>query len=430
MKFADVRISKFRVKAYRSCKDTVFNPSRSVTALIGPNGAGKTNILSALQLLRIGRRRFRKERDAFSLKCQIESDFTYKRRVVQFKSKIIFRSNETNRDEVIEAAEKWNFKNFGWTNDWLTTDEASILTHSDEHRFGAHQLIVGPAGIARTRYLSRHEYAYLNANEDRLKRYKKPPVDAANAFHAIQNFRSNFSYYSASQFTNPSLCPTSFEIDEDGDMREDYNREGQDHALFIYELYQLYKKNDPAYERYLSLVTKAGVGLIDGLKWKDVKFSSTAYEVQSGGNIINKKRERILIIPTIYIGMSQLSFNQLSEGTLRTLALLFYIVTEKSSVLLIEEPEVCVHHGLLNSLIEIMKQFGREKQIVLSTHSDFIVDTLDPEQVRLVRNDKTKGTTVASISKSMSAREFAALKNYLLTSGTLGEYWKQNGFDA
>ena len=86
-----------------------------------------------------------------------------------------------------------------------------------------------------------------------------------------------------------------------------------------------------------------------------------------------------------------------------------------------------MHHGLLTSVVEVIKDFARKKQIIFSTHSENILDQLQPEQVRLVRKD-VFGTTVSTISERMSALQFRALKNYLQTEGSLGEYWRQSGF--
>lgn len=422
MKTQQVAISKFRIRAYRSCKSTTFHPSKSLTALIGPNGAGKTNILNAIQLLRHNRRRARVG-EGLQLKCQIEADFTFRKQVVYFKSRIVVRANEKNVDEVIQSTEKWNFKNLGWSNQWVSTAEANLLSYDDA---ALNQPLLYRRTSLGVRFVSPDEYPLLR-RQSSSKKFVALPKLAKDAFRAIQGFRSNIAYYSASQFTNPSLCPTSFEVDEDGDLVEAF-RPRQEHTQFIASIYQLSRENRTAYDRYLSLVKKNGIGLIDDLKWKAVPFKSTAYEVQSGGKIINKKRQRTLIVPTIQIDRSQLSFNQLSEGTFRALALLFYVVTNESSLLLIEEPEVCVHHGLLKSLIEIMREFSKRKQIVISTHSDFIIDTLKPEQVFLVRNERINGTTVSAISKTMSNKEFGALKKYLEEAGTLGEYWKHSGF--
>ncbi len=125
-----------------------------------------------------------------------------------------------------------------------------------------------------------------------------------------------------------------------------------------------------------------------------------------------------------------MSFNQLSEGTFRSLAMMFYIITGKSSLLLIEEPEVCVHHGLLASFVEIIKQCSRHRQVVVSTHSDYVIDKLKPENVFLVSNNALRGTVVKPISKAMSNRQYAALKTYLDTAGNLGEYWRHSGFES
>jgi len=120
---------------------------------------------------------------------------------------------------------------------------------------------------------------------------------------------------------------------------------------------------------------------------------------------------------------------QLSEGTFKTITLLFYLITERSSALLIEEPEVCVHHGLLVSIIELIKTYSRQKQIILSTHSDFILDQVEPRHVYRVKRDNEDGTKVTHIEKALSAGELKALKLYLETEGNLGEYWRHGSLE-
>jgi len=123
-----------------------------------------------------------------------------------------------------------------------------------------------------------------------------------------------------------------------------------------------------------------------------------------------------------------LSPNQLSEGTFKTLALLFHVITEDSTLLLIEEPEVCVHHGLLASILELVKSYSSQKQMILSTHSDYVLDRVKPENVYRVTHGAEEGTVVRHIRKTMTVREFAALRQYLETEGNLGEYWREGGF--
>ena len=244
----------------------------------------------------------------------------------------------------------------------------------------------------------------------------------------ISELTSSITYYSASQFTDPSKCPASLEIDEEGALRQSFFRHNE-HARFIYALYQQYKKSSKVYDQFLSIIGKTGVKLVDSIKFNEVKVPSRAVEVKTGGKVIKKAKQTLVVIPSFIIGKTKLSPNQLSEGTFKTLAIVFYLITDKSKILLLEEPEVCVHHGLLATVMELIKTFSSKKQIIITTHSDFVLDMLEPENVFIVQYLKDQGTVVKHIPKSFSKTNYKALKEYLNTSGNLGEYWRHGGFD-
>jgi predicted ATPase len=103
------------------------------------------------------------------------------------------------------------------------------------------------------------------------------------------------------------------------------------------------------------------------------------------------------------------------------------VITEDSTTLLIEEPEVCVHHGLLSSILELVKSYSRHKQMILSTHSDYVLDHVSPENVYRVTFDKSSGTLARHIQKTMTGKEYSALREYLDKEGNLGEYWREGG---
>ena len=77
----------------------------------------------------------------------------------------------------------------------------------------------------------------------------------------------------------------------------------------------------------------------------------------------------------------------------------------------------------------MIKDISKDKQIILSTHSDFVLDTLDPDQVYIVRNDVQKGTIIKHVPDSMSKRDYQALKEYLKEAGNLGEYWRHGDLE-
>jgi predicted ATPase len=169
--------------------------------------------------------------------------------------------------------------------------------------------------------------------------------------------------------------------------------------------------------------------LVDKITFREIRTSSTEYSVQVGGKIERRRAEKVLVIPQFRRGKNILSPNQLSEGTFKTLALLFYIITEESTALLLEEPEVCVHQGLLSSILELIKKYSMEKQMIVSTHSDYVLDHVKPENVLSVKADPVDGTVVRHLRKTMSKKEYEALRYYLGHEGNLGEYWREGGLE-
>ena len=188
-------------------------------------------------------------------------------------------------------------------------------------------------------------------------------------------------------------------------------------------------RDQESYEQFFSVIGPDGIGLIDKIEFKEIPFSVDDITVRSGGKVQERQREKIIVVPQFVVGRNELSPSQLSEGTFKTVTLLFYLMTTQSSALLIEEPEVCVHHGLLSSIVDLIKKYSRRKQIIISTHSDFVLDQVEPRNVYKVSRPLNSGTIAKQIAKVMSSRELTALRNYLDTAGNLGEYWRDGGLD-
>jgi ABC-type cobalamin/Fe3+-siderophores transport system ATPase subunit len=427
---AEVRLVHFRVRGYRSCRDTQFSPNKGVTAIIGPNGAGKTNLLHGLMLMGISPTRniqfSRSSEDAYTRKSTIEADFVVVDIPVQMRATIAYRPPDEGGEQVHLLKEEWQFRDTEGTTEWLSpVDIMPLLPDADARK---NELV---------NYVYLRTLGTLSEGAQRrvfMQGVNPPPQatlskERAAAYSDIQRFRARINYYSASQFTNPALYPTSFEIDEKGSLARDYRyRPEPPQTRFLFELYSLSQANPAIYDQYISLINDDGVGLIRSINWRAVKLRSQVYQVHAGGRVVQKKQPRTMIVPTVRIGYSDLSFNQLSEGTVRAMAMIFYIVTDESELLLLEEPEVCVHHGLLSSVVKIIKEYARSKQIVFSTHSEVAIDALTPEEVLLVDRPKSRGTIVTSIPDKMSEDGYAALKTYLATAGSLGDYWRQFDF--
>jgi len=405
-------ISKISVKDYRSCLNTTFELHPNLSVLIGPNSAGKTNILYALLLLK---RLIDEENYPYhptekpTGQCMLKVWFDVGGKKIFLNAIVDIFTDDGNNDVVVSSNQYWTAKDF-------TGNQKQIrfpLSMVREFVWAKEHDRVG-------RVMRRRRYVFGPGSRFEV------PNKVIKPLTAIVNTLWEMRYYSASQFTTPADCPVSFEIEKEGKYRRGIGL--RRHAKFLFDLYTSWKSAEAnAYSQFFEIVGPKGIGLVDDIIFKEIPTSSIDYSVRSGGRVIQNKREKILIVPQFRIAKNELSPSQLSEGTFKTITLLFYLVTEASRLLLIEEPEVCVHQGLLSSIIELIKTYSVDKQIVVSTHSDFVLDEVDPENVYRVTKSPDTGTNVAHITKAMSRRELSALHHYLETEGNLGEYWRHGG---
>jgi len=384
-----IKISKIEIVNYRSCIKTTIDVQDNLTTLIGINGVGKSNILNSLLLLKkINRNRFfHQEIIQETLKhTGLKLFLTIDKISYTLKSDIYIETDENNLDDVLYA-EIFLKKSKDKTQDWR------------------------PIPIDLFSYVERLKIINKPFNDRKIQDEYLKSEEGQIAIQIV-DFLLSISYYSATQFADPTRCPVSISIQET-EIQGIKNRES--HSMFIYDLYSSYRSENKSFIKYVNIINKNGIGLIEKIKFTEHKYTEL--------------NNRTVITPIFEIDGQRLSPNQLSEGTFKTLALIFYVLNDKSELLLIEEPEVCVHHGLLNSVIALIKQQSKEKQIIISTHSDFVLDKLKPENIILVKKDIQKGTLADKLSKTMSKDDYSALKEYLKTSGNLGEYWKEGGFE-
>jgi len=419
----DTYISKIELRNYRSCKKTVVDLNSNLSALIGVNGSGKTNFLNGLLLLKKTARssRIMQDEEFTQSICKLKTTFIVEQKPLSIESVIKYTINDLNVDQVISATQTWNFKEFIGESDPVKLPMSLLYEFRDYRKF--------VIATQKPNEIEENQWRFLiSKNIEAISGFRLP-YDLAqlniigNIFEKIYNFVTGISYYSASQFTDPSKCPTYFELENERILRRP-GRDRSEHQRFMLDLYGAYKNPKSKFQEFLSIVGNEGIGLIDSIKYDEIEVPTNVYEVGIGGKVSSKEIKKLLVVPNFIVRSFKLSPNQLSEGTFKTLAIIFYLVTDTSRLLILEEPEVCIHHGLLASILELIKEFASEKQIIISTHSDFVLDELDPENVFIVSNDPKNGTTIKHIPDALSARDYRALKEYLKESGNLGEYWR------
>lgn len=121
------------------------------------------------------------------------------------------------------------------------------------------------------------------------------------------------------------------------------------------------------------------------------------------------------------------SASQVSDGVLLVLAYLTILnLPEPPSIVLIEEPENGIHPQRLRDVLQILRDLVQEQghtQLIMTTHSPYVLDLFQPEEVTLCRKGEDGALSVRRLSESKAVREQIDVFN-------LGEIWTAVGDDA
>jgi predicted ATPase len=108
---------------------------------------------------------------------------------------------------------------------------------------------------------------------------------------------------------------------------------------------------------------------------------------------------------------------RLSDGTLRYLCLLAILCDpEPPPLICIEEPELGLHPDILPKVADLLRSASRRTQLIVTTHSDILVDAMTETPEAVVVCSKQQGQTIMERLKPDDLREW--LKKY-----RLGQLW-------
>jgi predicted ATPase len=127
-----------------------------------------------------------------------------------------------------------------------------------------------------------------------------------------------------------------------------------------------------------------------------------------------------------FVNGQQVPASQTSDGVLLVLAYLavFYLpLPHRPRVVLVEEPENGIHPKRLHDVLGILRDLIKEQttsQVILTTHSPYVLDLFEPQEVSLCRMTEDGAVSVHRLSESQTVRE-------QLDIFTLGEIWTAEG---
>lgn len=108
--------------------------------------------------------------------------------------------------------------------------------------------------------------------------------------------------------------------------------------------------------------------------------------------------------------------DDVSDGTLQTIALLAAIFDPRAQLVVIEEPENNIHPWALRNLVAAARLASTSKQIMLTTHSPVLVDQLRPEELWIVQRPAAETKIDPLLKLDPSLREDWGKGNFTLSN--------------
>ena len=377
-------------------------PMEPLNVLIGPNGSGKSNLLEVLALLRAAPRELARpikrgggiwewlwRGDESPHKATMEATVNDPEKDSPLRHMLEFTEHGGRfevTDELIECAEtEFSYRlHQGHHTFDVQTEPRDQRTSSRPIRSDSAPIVSESLGLNMYRERTKLEESVLSQVRD-AKTYP--------ALHCLQE-----QYERIRLYRNWSFGPAA-ELRRNQSTHDpsDFLNEGGANLALVLSHFQGENKRE---------LVAALQELFEGIV--DVNCPVT------GGTVSLFLEEQ---------GGRQIPASRLSDGTLRYLCLLAILLhPEPPSLVAIEEPELGLHPDLLPTLSDLLVQASERSQLIVTTHSDVLVDTLTDKPESIVVCEKHAGQT---LMRRLDKAELAKwLEEYSLgdlwTSGQLG----------
>ena len=359
------KIELFNWKNFHRCEVGV----QERCFVVGANAAGKSNFIDALRFLRD----VAKQGGGLQTAVRVRGGIT--------KIRCLAAREQSNVKLAIELSESdsrelcWHYElNFKHTGGGIRENQVKIV--SEKVFSGREQ-----------RYVLDRSAETLGEDEETLKYTYLEQPNANKDFRVIQQFLQNVEYLNVV----PQMVRESASSSYSGDKEDYYGRN------FLKRLALLNDNTRRSYFRKINEFLK-----LAGPQLEELSFVKDEIGVPHLEARYVHWRTR---------GSKQQEM-QFSDGTLRLIGFLFALI-DSNGVLLLEEPEINLHPGIVAQFPEFIAKIQRVKkggrQVFITTHSYDILSNegIAPEEVLLLTNSP-EGTEVEVLSNVEKAKNILA----------------------
>jgi predicted ATPase len=117
--------------------------------------------------------------------------------------------------------------------------------------------------------------------------------------------------------------------------------------------------------------------------------------------------------------------SELSDGTVRTLAMFLPLIDPRVRLAVIEEPENSIHPWVVREFVEACRLCSANKQIILTTHSPVLVSKLEPHELYVA--ERARGETAILQATRANVELEQVIRKGIQD---LGSYWDSGAMQA
>lgn len=395
-------LHKIQINEYRSCRDVTIALEEGVplVALVGRNGAGKTNVLRAVEWLArgatsLGPLQARAIRPLMNCDVAVEvslGDKRYRYGLVRFLKRVV--RPETRLGVSFTPLLTEELSTIDENGDWV-----NLLTREAE----------------QIRVVNRDEPILVGAETTSLPALAAllPPEDPIRAVvDQLMAFLGSIRYYPMEEPMDPA---TEDEREPLVTFRKNFEawksaHEAGDRASVVMRIIDLFLSDQATYDELRSLLGSDGLGVVE-----DVRFTQHTLNDENPDD----PAQQFYFVQFFPSGAEGQYFNysDLSAGTRRVIRLLVALLYDDSKVMLLEQPEDGIHFGLTSKLLGLLKSYRKDHLVIMTTHSSAILNTLQPESLRMV----TMHEGITDV-RSLSNNELGAARTFLDDQGSLSDF--------
>jgi len=402
-----VRLDRVHIEAYRSLYDVTLVPS-GFTVLVGPNNAGKTNLSDSLEFLG------QIARNGLEVAVSREGGFENLafRRKRRTRKPVRFELSATVAvGDVTDQFVLTNEQNDVPTTEW---DDIAIkysfeLQASSESRDADFRVITEDLSIA----LRSHQ-TYADIEMRRRERevtiscetHIDPSEHGTQVADELERLSDPFRFESFASYLEDTIATTALVLNRlafNVVVRELLKELGRTRLFQLTPIecrlpgaatpnpeLERHGANLPAVVRYMQRNHKdAWRATLDAMR--GIMPGLTAIETQFTTN-------RRLALLFHERGARAWTSDEVSDGTIQSLALFTCLFDPRVPLALIEEPENSIHPWIVKMFVDACRR-AQDKQIVVTTHSPALIGYLEPSELDVVWRNEGGRTEVASLEQ-------------------------------